>query len=234
MNGEYHLRKALMYRSKSQYDKMIIEIDKAYSLYYTLDNACTPVLWYKGEALFTKNKIDEAFIAYKQSYNVHPFHMHVLNNLASCYELKNDPKNAQMYYLKAIEISGKFDDARLNLCASYYNSGKLDKAYCAIRHVEENGSVKFKHFLLVILKEKTRNLILNHNNKKLIKTIERIQYSDDWLNKVHFQSKNDSNTFEEQMLIEAVYLLESVDSTISPDYANEMRNKYKLKNATIL
>ena len=50
-----------------------------------------------------------------------PYHLHTLNNLATCFELKGQRDEAIKYYLKALDISPKFEDASVNLAAIYFN-----------------------------------------------------------------------------------------------------------------
>lgn len=61
------------------------------------------------------------------------------------------------------------------------------------------------------------------------KSVIRIRNSEDWMRKVHEQSIENETEFEKRLLLEAIYLLESVDSTITSNEAEGFRKKYNLQ-----
>ena len=118
--GDLHMTKALEYKSINNWNKMIVEIDKAYNQHlYDIDNTTTPLMWYYGLAYFNKGQMNIAFDYFKQAYSINPYHLHVINNLATCYGYNNDYIKAKELYEKCLDISPKFEEAALNLSAIY-------------------------------------------------------------------------------------------------------------------
>lgn len=129
LNAEVHIKRALEARRAKNWQKVISEIDKGYSVFATLDPTSAPLHWYRGEANFLLNNVPQALADYKKAYRAHPYHIHVLNNLATCYELQGDHDQAIRYYRKALEIWPRFEESLINLGATYYNSGRYKEAY---------------------------------------------------------------------------------------------------------
>jgi O-antigen ligase len=129
LTAEMHTKRALVARRAKNWQKVISEIDKGYSVLATLDPTSAPLHWYRGEANFLLNNVPQAFEDYKNAYRAHPYHIHVLNNLATCYELQGDHNQAVRYYKKALGIWPQFQEALINLGATYYNSGRYEQAY---------------------------------------------------------------------------------------------------------
>jgi tetratricopeptide (TPR) repeat protein len=99
----------------------------------------TPLQWYKGEANFFLNNTAEALENYKKAYKANPYHIHVLNDLASCYELQGRPEQAIYYYQKALKIHPRFENALINLGATYYNCGRYEQALSILLRCDPNS-----------------------------------------------------------------------------------------------
>ena len=124
-NGDLHLANAIQYKSKGDWKYVIKAIDKAYNkTYYEIENTSTPLLWYRGVAYFNLQKYDLAHKDFMSAYKVNPYHVHVLNNLATSYQMKGDSKKAKKYYLDVFRISPTFKESRINLAAILYNEKK--------------------------------------------------------------------------------------------------------------
>jgi tetratricopeptide (TPR) repeat protein len=106
--GELHTNRLFNAQKMKNWDLMINEVDLATNYYYTIDPMSTPLLWYKGVSLFTLEKISEAKIIFEKALKIHPYNIHVLNNLASCYEKLGNHKMAEKNYKKALKISSHF------------------------------------------------------------------------------------------------------------------------------
>jgi O-antigen ligase len=154
LNAEVHTRRALAARKAGNWPMVISEIDKGYSAFATLDPMSTPLKWYRGEANFLLNNVSEALEDFKKAYKAHPYHIHVLNNLATCYELKGDHNQAIYYYKKALEIFPQFEDALINLGATYCNNGRYQEAYKTLLQCDQNmQNPKLERYLKAV-KEK--------------------------------------------------------------------------------
>ena len=150
MQAEMHTRKALVARGASDWDGVIREIDEASSSFATLDPMVTPLSWYRGVANFSKNNTAIAFEDFKSAYAIHPYHIHVLNNLATCYEMSGDHSTAIEFYNKALAISPRFEESLLNLTAVYFNLGKYEEAYQTILKCGDSKNPKATLFLAAV------------------------------------------------------------------------------------
>ncbi len=123
-DAEAHTKKAIAaYRAKD-WKGAITEIDNANWRYYNLDPTSTPLLWYRGMANFSLGKIKEARGDFLKAHADHPYHIHVLNNLGTCYAKLQDFDTAVDYYNQALFISPRFEQAILNLGAVYFQMAK--------------------------------------------------------------------------------------------------------------
>ena len=127
--GEIHAANAIYYKSKGNWTYVIKAIDKAYHpVYYEIENTSTPLLWYRGVAYFNQQKYDLALHDFKSAYKVNPYHVHVLNNLATSYQMKGDSEKAKQYYRDVFKVNPTFKESRINLAAILYNEKKYVEA----------------------------------------------------------------------------------------------------------
>ncbi|MDB4442662.1 tetratricopeptide repeat protein, partial [bacterium] len=123
LESEAHLRSALAARQTGDWQTLRSEIDKADSPFYQLDPASVPLAWYRGIAKYSMGKYGEAFEDFKRAYQIHPNHIHVLNNLGTSYAQAGDNENAAKYYKKALDVWPGFTEARINLGVIYFHMG---------------------------------------------------------------------------------------------------------------
>tara|TARA_B110000008_G_C16912301_1_gene541223 strand:- start:249 stop:1490 length:1242 start_codon:yes stop_codon:yes gene_type:complete len=120
--GEIHAANAIYYKNKGNWNYVIKAIDKSYNKdYYEMENTSTPLLWYRGVAYFNQQKYNLALNDFKEAYKTNPYHVHVLNNLATSYQMKGDSKKAKKYYRDVFEVNPTFKESRINLAAILYN-----------------------------------------------------------------------------------------------------------------
>jgi O-antigen ligase/Tfp pilus assembly protein PilF len=120
--GEIHAANAIHYKNKGNWHYVIKAIDKSYNKdYYEMENTSTPLLWYRGVAYFNQQKYNLALNDFKEAYKTNPYHVHVLNNLATSYQMKGDSKKAKKYYRDVFEVNPTFKESRINLAAILYN-----------------------------------------------------------------------------------------------------------------
>ncbi len=137
VKGDHHMIKVLQARKAGRWEQLIAETDLINTDMYTMDHTSTPVLWYRGVANFSLNRTDHALNDFTKAYEAHPYHIHVLNNLGSCYEVLRNHSEAEKWYIKALDISPAFYSTIINLSVVYYNIGRYKQAYTTIRQVEE-------------------------------------------------------------------------------------------------
>lgn len=96
---------------------------------FPLDATATPIAWYLGYSEFYLGNQQRAFELFKEAEACNPYHLKVINDLASCYNLSGDAETATQLYHKALAIQPNFIDALVNFSVIQYNSGNLDSAY---------------------------------------------------------------------------------------------------------
>lgn len=126
--GEVNMKKALLARESQNYQFVILKVDEAFSGYYTIDAMSTPLHFYRGTANFELNNVREALRDFEKGERVHPYHIHVLNNIGTCYTILGNTAKGIEYYQKALVISPSFQDALMNLCVLYFNVKDYRKA----------------------------------------------------------------------------------------------------------
>jgi tetratricopeptide (TPR) repeat protein len=226
-NSEFHLKKAFEARSAKYWNGVIYEIDKSESPFYQMDPFSTPVIWYRGEANFEMGNIEGAFCDYLKCFEINPYHIHVLNNLATCYELKGNHERAIELYNNAILISPKFEDALLNLTAVYFNTNRFDSAFVTINKVDSTSkNSKYIPYLQIILKKRIELINLKINEEELINLFTKIKENNQWLTTIFAKSKQNCITFDMQLLIDGLYILKDIDKTIDSNKYNELKSKY--------
>ena len=230
-NAEFHLKKAFEARSSRYWNGVIYEIDKSESPFYQMDPFSTPVIWYRGEANFEMGNTEGAFNDYLKCIEINPYHIHVLNNLATCYELKGNHDKAIELYNNAILISPKFEDALLNLTAVYFNTNRFDSAFISINKVDSTSkNTKYIPYLETILKKRIELISLKIKEVDLINIFNKIKGNNQWLTTIFAKSKQNSITFDNQLYIDALYIMKDIDKTIDLNKYNELKFKYINQN----
>jgi len=226
-NSEMHTLKALELKSKSSWKGVIKEIRKAENYFYKTDPTATPLCWYSGSAYFNLGDKKSAFDQFKKAYAIHPNHVHVLNNLATSYELEGSHDSAIVLYKRAIKISPGFIDPYLNLCAVHFNTGQIDKAFNVLKKIDpEYSSEKYEEYLIAVIKEKIRLLKNTINENVLSLKLNAIKRSNDWILLIHQHSIHNNLDIESQIIEEGIYSLEEIDKAITHDEAENLRKKY--------
>ena len=127
--GEIHAANAIHYKSEGNMNYVIRAINKAYNTtYYEMESTSTPLLWYRGVAYFNQQKYDLAFKDFKDAYKLNPYHVHVLNNLATSYQMRGDSEKANKFYYAVLDVNPTFKETRINLAAILYNEKKYVEA----------------------------------------------------------------------------------------------------------
>lgn len=127
-SSEMYTKAALFAKQRQNWNKVIREIDDVNRIAYPIEPSATPVIWYRGVAYFQLQQIAKAKDDFLEAYAVNPNHMHVLNNLATCYALQGDMETGIAFYHKAIGVNNRFTDAYKNLMEVYWYLHRYDDA----------------------------------------------------------------------------------------------------------
>ena len=202
-NGEVHFNKSLHYKSNQQWNRVIKETNKGYKKnIYEIDRSGTPLDWHLGLAYFNTNNIEKAFISFQKAHLFSPYHLHTLNNLATCYELKGQRDEAIKYYLNALEISPKFEDASINLAAIYFNEKRYVEALDIILRCDNaKDKVKYHQYLSTIFNRFIAENNLDRQNKNLSKLLTLMNEESDKFNKkmqkIYQKRVKENKTYED-------------------------------------
>lgn len=142
--------------------------------FYTLDAFAAPIPLYESMALSTNNKIKEANIELKKAYNLHPYNIRVLNNLATSYNLLGDKEKALYFYQKALDISPRYQEVLLNTAIVNYNLNNIEQALVNISKVTF-GSDRLKNVdkaIIAICQKRAMQLRASIDDNKLKKWID--------------------------------------------------------------
>jgi O-antigen ligase len=225
--GEVHTRQVMLDRINSRWHKVIEEAGNAESFFMKLDPTATPLRWYSGLAWYNLGEMNNALGDFEKANKAHPYHIHVLNNLATILGNQDDYTMAKKYYRESVRISSEFTDAALNLSVIYFNEGQIDSAYMTLRNVTKaNDHPNYQNVVTAIVYDKLEKLRKNVDDRDLFVALKRIRNSEEWMVKVHEQAVEDNIPLEKHLFIESIYLMETIDGSIDSTRAEYLRNKY--------
>ena len=110
-----------------------------------------PMEWYAGTAELTKGTRGEGLQMMKRARDKAPHHIGVLANLAAAYNYNQDFPAAIAAYHELLKIFPDFEEARLNLAISLYQSGDAASARGELRKIKllvKDGRYRQMAFLL--------------------------------------------------------------------------------------
>lgn len=166
LSGEAHVQQAEFAQMRKDYSRMFREASKADSYYYPLEITSTPVAWYQGMAGFYSGDMKLALESFEKAEKINPWHLRVVNDLATVYEQSGRTKEAIALYKRGLRITPLFIEGLLNLSAAYFNVRQVDSAYFTIDKVPDvkmsgRDEKNYKNFLLTILyAEASRDTLL--------------------------------------------------------------------------
>ena len=174
--GEIHAANAIHYKSKGNWNYVIKAIDKAYNpSFYEVENTSTPLLWYRGVAYFNQQKYSLALKDFEGAYKVNPYHVHVLNNLATSWEKKGNSKKAKKFYRDVFKVNPPFKESRVNLAAILFNEKEYVEALDVILQSKdwgywtrknENFQDNYDLYLKTIVNSWINSVYVNANNNQ--------------------------------------------------------------------
>jgi tetratricopeptide (TPR) repeat protein len=145
--------------------------------------------------LFSQVNIQYEKQSFEKAYEQHPYNIHVMNNLASCFENEKNHVKAEEFYSKALIISPAFEEARLNLSAVYYNTQQYEKAFETIDQCDINATdQKYQLFLPAILSSLVDHMA--ESNKEQAAQFLTIKNNKTELMQLYMTSKKENINFK--------------------------------------
>ncbi|MCG9880709.1 MAG: O-antigen ligase family protein [Bacteroidia bacterium] len=190
LKQEAHSKKVIMAHSAQNWGLLLSEAKKINPAFLSIDNFSIPIKWYEGLAYFSLNEWAKAKECFLKAYDVNPYQVHVINNVASIYEKEGNHDEALSYYDKLLDISPKQPDALLNKSAVLYNMNQIDEAMaCLYQFVYDEKNDQFLLYLNTIGK----SYLHKHPNKLLVGK----ELSKEYIQNFFKYNQENKHTFEE-------------------------------------
>lgn len=176
---EKHLKVLIAHR-KGDWQAMLSDENKTNSHTYEIDNFSIPREWYRGVALYSIGDLEESRKAFENAYQLAPYQVHVINNLAGLYQNMGDHKKAINLYDKALNIASFHSEILLNKSVALYNEKEVEAAFNNLLKIEykkehpENYHRGMKTIFNTYLKE----LKDNKTDTYSLKSLNNIEKSD--------------------------------------------------------
>jgi len=135
LKSEIHIKRALEARTAGDWQVVIKEVDLALSRWVQVDYSATPLVWRRGIARYNLGEYEAACDDFKKALTVNPNHLHVLNNVGTCYEREGLHDSAEYYYRRALRIQPGFPETVVNLAATEYNEGRFEDALTTLTSI---------------------------------------------------------------------------------------------------
>lgn len=168
INGENHLLKALEAEKKLDNTTAIFEFTKAKNPFFSTDNYAIPIDWHIGRIQYNEGYFEESLRSFSDAYKVNPYSIVVNNDLGSSYIKNGNTADGLKHYKEALTISPKYEDARINLAATYYNHKAYELAFQTIEQCDvRSKNETYRQILTPIVEKKLNATLINLNNSKL-------------------------------------------------------------------
>lgn len=198
LNSEKHIFLLQQAKLSQNWNEVIKESELAENYFFKIDSKTIPLNWYKATAYFHLKKYEESLIEYKKAINFNPNNISILNDLGTNYFVLSQLDKSKDYYLKALKISPKYEEARLNLVAIYLHEKKFDKAFSTIDLINIKSShTNYKRYLALILEQKINKFLILKKDTELNTFLKNSIKSENDLVTLYFLSKKNNYTFEE-------------------------------------
>jgi O-antigen ligase len=200
--SEIHLHKAYKARATNNWNKLIFEIDKSEKAIYKIDPFSTPISWYRGLAKFNKGNYTEAFADFNSAYKINPYHIHVLNNLATCKGLTKEYSSALELYKEALRISPDFEDAIYNICGIYQQLNDIESAISYIKKIKKPvNKDRYQKVILILARQKLNELYNSVNEVETKIYIHSVLHNQNNILEIFQESIKNNCSIEQQILL---------------------------------
>lgn len=164
INGEQHLFKALEAEKRLDNATGIFEFNKAKNTFFSTDNYAIALDWHIGKAYFNDGDFNTSLHYFSEAYTLNPYNIVVNNDLGSAFVKNERAADGIKHYKEALVISPNYEDARINLAATYYNIKEYENAFATIDKCDINFKNIYHLQILTPIVEKKLNATLNSLN----------------------------------------------------------------------
>lgn len=168
--------------------------------FYTIDPISTPIGWHIGNDFFQREMFLKAIESYQQALENNPYHIHVINNLASTYVKISAIELAKKYYDLALTLSPKFTETLMNCSALEFNLGNIDGALGHILQVKiSQEPASYKGYISAIGQAKCQWLIDLYDEESFEQFLIEHANNGEFLYNISVQSRTTSASFEDEL-----------------------------------
>lgn len=139
----------------------------------TVDGTSTPVAFYEGNYYFSRQNYEKAAASFEVALKHNPYHVHVLNNLASSQSLIGQIEEAKANYVRLFALDSTFTEGLINAASVHFNSGDSKQALnYLLRIPKAKEPDQFERFVIAILAAQLKDLKENgeltaHENEQV-------------------------------------------------------------------
>lgn len=200
LKSDVHLANAITAQRKKNWSRMSREIAATNKTFFPVDYTTTPLIWYSGFANFYSGNQQAAFSDFKAAEKINSYHLQVLNDLGTCYNLNGYIAKAMEYYQRVIAIAPRYQGALENISVIYYNSGNIDSAFAILTKYPLKKTPQYKRNLSAILAAKVNLLAASTSNKLLTDKINAKAGDEKFLISIFENAVKEKTTFEAKLI----------------------------------
>ena len=200
LDKEKDLYKAYRAKFEGKWPETEYYINKAYSPTLNTDPTGTPLFWFDGLAKFNQGKTAEALGIFLLGEQVNPYHINLLNDAGSCYELLGDKAKARSYYQKALKITPLFPQALQNLSISLYNEGEYAEALRQFEQVETPHITGYAEVLQAICSKNIELHLRTEADTSVVNMLKRVLDDERLITRSFLEFRTKGGNFIEHIL----------------------------------
>jgi len=202
VRSEIYLRMGQYWQIQKKFDKMLLYTSHSRTFVHQLDITSTPLYWYNGLARYYMNDYEGAFQEYFKAEKLNPYHMQVVNDLGSMYEMRGDHFNSVKCFHRVLEINPAFAMSLQNLSSAKFNMGEVDSAFYYLQKYPYKNTKKYRDDMKVILLVKAQNLVQSTRDTSLADHLNaQLKRQPNYLLKKLDSAEVKNITFEEEIRI---------------------------------
>jgi O-antigen ligase len=167
---------------------------------YTIDPTCTPLFWHEGNEDYNKADYEKALETYLVANKYNPYHVHILNNIGSCYYALNDKPKAEEYFKKALKINPNFLETQMNYSSFLFNSGDINGALDQILSIPpHNEPENYRMYVVAIAKAKYQSMIELYDEPEFENYLNATVNNDDFLYEISKKARISGRSYEMEL-----------------------------------
>ena len=180
-----------------------LDLMKINETFYTIDAVSTPIAWKKANILYGTQNYAQALEKYNHAILHNPNHVHVINNLGSCYYALGKYELAKEQYKKALSINPSYVETLMNYSALNLNMGNVDEALNTILKIRMEIEPKnYRLYIIAIGKEKFNSLIEIHTEPNFENYLLRNKNNEDLLYEISVSARLSGACYEDELRID--------------------------------